>query len=250
MSRVEWIAGTRITQRVVHLVGIPRYGQKGPFRKPSARTTAKGLPLMARESGRPVSRILLYPAIHLREIPGLPRREAAPTSPGRSANRPYRQFGLLAPVVYLAGPSGFRLGMPPVGSYPTLSPITCDRQRSYRIHRLVCSLLHLTWRRACAHPSLGLLGRAASATSPDFALRFGPKPRNAATGRTARTGWIIPQESTLELLAFPRLRRTILVGVRRSSTLSVLLQRFCQRGSLPISGSNHTPGPSGSSTPS
>jgi len=142
--------------------------------------------------GRPVSRILLYPAIHLREIPGLPLREAAPTSPGRFANRPYRQFGLLAPVVYLAGPSGFRLGMPPVGSYPTLSPITCDRQRSYPIHRLVCSLLHLTWRRACAHPSLGLLGRAASATSPDFALRFGPKPWNAATGRTARTGWIIP----------------------------------------------------------
>jgi hypothetical protein len=33
--------------------------------------------------GRPVSRILLYPAIHLREIPGLPLREAAPTSPGR-----------------------------------------------------------------------------------------------------------------------------------------------------------------------
>ena len=38
------------------------------------------------------------------------------------------QFGLLAPVVYLAGPSGFRLGMPPVGSYPTLSPITCERE--------------------------------------------------------------------------------------------------------------------------
>ena len=141
-------------------------------------------------------------------------------------------------------------GIPPVGSYPTLSPITCERQRSYPIHRLVCSLLHLTWRRACAHPSLGLLGRAASATSPDFALRFGPKPWNAATGRTARTGWIIPQEPTLELLAFPRLRRTILVGVRRSSTLSVLFQRFCQRGSLPISGSNQTPGPSSSITPS
>ena len=51
-------------------------------------------------------------------------------------------------------------------------------------------------------------------------------------------------------LAPPRLRKTILVGVRRSSTLSVLFQRFCQRGSLPISGSNQTPGPSGSSTPS
>jgi len=198
--------------------------------------------------GRPVSRILLYPAIHLREIPGLPLREAAPTSPGRFANRPYRQFGLLAPVVYLAGPSGFRLGMPPVGSYPTLSPITCDQGSP--IHRLVCSLLHLTWRRACAHPSLGLLGRAASATSPDFALRFGPKPWNAATGRTARTGWIIPQEPIRELLTFPRLRRTILVGVSLSSTLSVPFHLFCQRASVPISGSNHTPGPSGSRTPS
>ena len=53
-----------------------------------------------------------------------------------------------------------------------------------------------------------------------------------------------------ELLAFPRRRRTILVGVRRSSTLSVPFQRFCQRGSEPTSGSNHTPGPVGSSTPS
>jgi hypothetical protein len=49
---------------------------------------------------------------------------------------------LLAPVVYLAGPSGFRLGIPPVGSYPTLSPITCATAN--RGHRLVCSLLHLT----------------------------------------------------------------------------------------------------------
>src|SRR5215212_6770610 len=55
---------------------------------------------------------------------------------------PYRQFGLLAPVVYLAGPSGIRLGIPPVGSYPTLSPITCATAN--RSHRLVCSLLHLT----------------------------------------------------------------------------------------------------------
>jgi hypothetical protein len=49
---------------------------------------------------------------------------------------------LLAPVVYLAGPSDFRLGIPPVGSYPTLSPITCATAN--RGHRLVCSLLHLT----------------------------------------------------------------------------------------------------------
>ena len=50
--------------------------------------------------GRPVSRILLYPAIHLRERPpGLPVG-AAPTMSGLPD-----KFGLLAPVVYLAGPS-------------------------------------------------------------------------------------------------------------------------------------------------
>jgi hypothetical protein len=45
-------------------------------------------------------------------------------------------------------------GIPPVGSYPTLSPITCDRVSP--IHRLVCSLLHLTWRRACACTALAV----------------------------------------------------------------------------------------------
>ena len=55
----------------------------------------------AKGPGRPVSRILLYPAIHLRE-------ESLPGSSWRS--RAYqsgvpRRFGLLAPVVYLAGPS-------------------------------------------------------------------------------------------------------------------------------------------------
>ena len=84
-------------------------------------------------------RILLYPAIHLRESPG-PSRGRAYQPEGRVP--PAGQFGLLAPVVYLAGPSGFRLGIPPVGSYPTLSPITCATAN--RGHRLVCSLLHLT----------------------------------------------------------------------------------------------------------
>ena len=54
--------------------------------------------------GRPVSRILLYPAIHLREIPGLPSGKLR--LPVRAVHEPlYGQFGLLAPVVYLAGPS-------------------------------------------------------------------------------------------------------------------------------------------------
>src|SRR5918998_1989018 len=53
--------------------------------------------------GRPVSRILLYPAIHLRGVPG-PLWERL-RLPARNASRRQGQFGLLAPVVCLAGPS-------------------------------------------------------------------------------------------------------------------------------------------------
>jgi hypothetical protein len=94
------------------------------------------------------------------------------------------------------------------------------------------------------------LARAASTTSPDFALHPGLEPEDVATGRTARTYRIIPYELREDLLAPPRRTSTILVGVRRNSTLSMLFQRFCQRGSFPTSGSNQMPGPSGSSTPS
>jgi hypothetical protein len=59
--------------------------------------------LRIKGSGRPVSRILLYPAIHLREnLPGSSLRSCA-YQPERLAAP--GQFGLLAPVVYLAGPS-------------------------------------------------------------------------------------------------------------------------------------------------
>src|SRR3712207_5824955 len=85
--------------------------------------------------GRPVSRILLYPAIHLREItPGLPWGSRA-YQPGWSSRDnlacSHRWFTWPVPC-----------GIPPVGSYPTLSPITCAGE--YPGHRLVCSLLHLT----------------------------------------------------------------------------------------------------------
>jgi hypothetical protein len=90
--------------------------------------------------GRPISRILLYPAIHLRGIPGLPEG-AAPTSPEGPDNLACSHRWFTWPVPR---------GMPPVGSYPTLSPITCAEGRPHG-HRLVCSLLHLTWRRACAY---------------------------------------------------------------------------------------------------
>src|SRR5918998_2314798 len=58
-------------------------------------------PLRQEGPGRPISRILLYPAIHLREenLPGSSWRSRA----YQSGNP--RRFGLLAPVVYLAGPS-------------------------------------------------------------------------------------------------------------------------------------------------
>ena len=84
--------------------------------------------------GRPVSRILLYPAIHLRGIPGLPE--------GSRAYQPdaVRPNNLACSHRWFTWPAPY--GIPPVGSYPTLSPITCDRVAP--IHRLVCSLLHLT----------------------------------------------------------------------------------------------------------
>ena len=196
---------------------------------------------MRKGLGRPVSRILLYPAIHLRVIPGLPCGKLRLPA-GRVASG---QFGLLAPVVYLAGPSRDAAG----GLLP--HPFThhlCHGEPGPSAGLLSAALdvtegLHLSVPRVA-------LARAASATSPDFALHTGLKPWYAATGRTARTHRIIPYEPTCGLLALPRRTSTILVGVRRNSTLSVLLQRFCQRGSFPTSGSNQTPGPEGSSTPS
>jgi hypothetical protein len=62
--------------------------------------------------GRPVSRILLYPVIHLRcsnvltrPYTGLLEEPRLPARRGVSRNAPTGHFGLLAPVVYLAGPS-------------------------------------------------------------------------------------------------------------------------------------------------
>jgi hypothetical protein len=152
-------------------------------------------------------------------------------------------------------------GIPPVGSYPTLSPITCAGGSSG--HRLVCSLLHLTWRRACTAPPLGFLARAAFPgpvdsrvlASPDFALHPERNPgiqRRVGRPRPSLNYTLLGQVlgSGRRVRAPPRLRRTILVGVRRNSTLSAALQRLCQRGSSPTVGSNQMPGPSGSITPS
>ncbi len=76
--------------------------------------------------------------------------------------------------------------------HPSPVPYTDATCRVCTGHRLVCSLLHLTWRRAYAAPPLGLLARAAFWTrvethhgaslprvlaSPDFALRPRRNPR-------------------------------------------------------------------------
>ena len=167
--------------------------------------------------------------------PRLPALGACPTG----------QFGLLAPVVYLAGPlRGAAGGLLP---HPFTHHLCPGEPRPSA--GLLSVALDVTWGLRSSVPRVAL-ARAAFATSPDFALHPGLKPQDAATGRTALTCWIIPYDPSEDLLAPPRRTSTILVGVRRSSTLSVLFQRFCQRGSLPTSGSNQTPGPSGSSTPS
>src|SRR5919112_5782653 len=91
--------------------------------------------------GRPVSRILLYPAIHLREV-------LLPSSSWRS--RAYqsenpRRFGLLAPVVYLAGPSRDTAGgLLPHPFTHHLFRRTCTTGACPPGHRLVYSLLYLT----------------------------------------------------------------------------------------------------------
>jgi hypothetical protein len=167
---------------------------------------------------------------------------AAPTSPWRRV-RPTGQFGLLAPVVYLAGPSRGAAG----GLLPHPFTHHLCRGEPRPSAGLLSVALDVTVGLRPPVPRVAL-ARAASATSPDFALH--PGLEDAATGRTALTCRIIPYEPREDLLAPPRRTSTILVGVRRSSTLSILFQRFCQRESFPTSGSNQTPGPAGSSTPS
>ena len=70
--------------------------------------------------GRPVSRILLYPAIHLRGL-----KPRAPWGP----RLPTRREECLRRDILACSHRSFTWpvprGIPPVGSYPTLSPITC-----------------------------------------------------------------------------------------------------------------------------
>src|SRR5919202_1799281 len=132
--------------------------------------------------------------------------------------------------------------MPPVGSYPTLSPITCAGGLPLSGHRLVCSLLHLTWRRACAAPPLGLLARAAfpDPGSPGpresglCSASQGENPHDTAAGRTAQT---LELDYTLRIRlrrwargGAPWLRR-VLGG--RSGSASGATRRAPRRASAP-----------------
>jgi hypothetical protein len=196
--------------------------------------------------GRPISRILLYPAIHLRGIPG---PLAGPRLPAHGARRPHRTIWLAR----TGGLPGRSLRLSPRDTAGGLLPHPFTHHLCHGEPRpsagLLSVALDVTEGLRSSVPRV-TLARAASTTSPDFALHPGLEPEDVATGRTARTYRIIPYELREDLLAPPRRTSTILVGVRRNSTLSMLFQRFCQRGSFPTSGSNQMPGPSGSSTPS
>src|SRR3712207_6147242 len=126
-------------------------------------------------SRKPDSALSRHPSPRECCFPGLLLGGAAPTSPEAA---PPGHFDLLAPVVYLAGPSRDTAG----GLLP--HPFTHHLCRGrFLDHRLVCSLLHLTWRRACAASPLGLLARAASATSPDF------RSEERRVGKECRSRW-------------------------------------------------------------
>jgi hypothetical protein len=150
-------------------------------------------------------------------------------------------------------------GIPPVGSYPTLSPITCAvwKRNMLRLYRPSAGLLSVA-----LDVAAGLRRRRPSGCWPErpllrvrtllYILENSRTQRRVGRPRPALDYTAVGQALGCRRRAREplRLRRTILVGVRRSSTLSVSLQRFCQRGSSPTAGSNQTPGPSSSITPS
>src|SRR5215217_8670848 len=119
-------------------------------------------------SGRPVSRILLYPAIHLRGIPGLPEGSRAYQSrlvvrePPDGTIWLARTGGL--PGRSLAGSAGGLLPHP-------FTHHLCHGEPGPSAG-LLSAALDVT---EGLHPSVPrvALARAASATSPDFALHTG-----------------------------------------------------------------------------
>src|SRR5215211_3290301 len=136
------------------------------------------MPETYKMSGRPVSRILLYPAIHLRGIPRAPHREPRLPAPCRGGSR-------TAPLgtIWLARTGGLP------GRSLRLSP--WDTAGGLLPHPFTHHLCHGEPRPSAGLLSVALdvsgglhrpdprvaLARAASATSPDFALRSGQKPK-------------------------------------------------------------------------
>ena len=178
--------------------------------------------------GRPVSRILLYPAIHLRGRDGAysvstPGPLGAPRLPC-----PDLRTNLACSHRWFTWP--VPRGIPPVGSYPTLSPITCavyirDMSRMYRPSAGLLSValdvaagLSRAAPRVVGPSGLLDLGRGA----PWCVFTSGPresglcsaswaKPRDTATGRTAQTlvGLYLRMLCAVFQAMYPRARRRV-----------------------------------------
>ena len=185
-----------------------------------------------RKSGRPVSRILLYPAIHLRErFSRAPLRGAAPTSPepegpgtiwlartGGLPGRPlagYRRWALTPP---------FHPSPVPGRSEPSAGLLSVALDVTGNLRRPVPRVLS---------PS-GLSEPEASGPR-ESGLFSAPRLCFEAQRRVGRP------EPGAYYTAGPRPRSTIFVGLRRISTLSTRLQQPCQLGLSATAGSNQTP---------
>jgi hypothetical protein len=179
-----------------------------------------------------------------------PSPRASPRAPWRSrAYQSRRTIWLARTGVYLAGPSRDTAGgllphpfthhLCPVGPSAGLLSVALD----------VAAGLRRAAPRVVG-PS-GLCCESGLCSEPRV------RARDPAAGRTAQTlvdytlvGQALGSRRRARAREPLRLSSTILVGVRRSSTLSVSLQRFSQRGSSPTAGSNQIPGPSPSTAPS
>lgn len=146
-------------------------------------------------SGPPVSRILLYPVIHLPRIflGALPAESRTyqprtPKVPQGNLACSHRWFTWPVPPASheLKEPSAC-LGIPPVGSYPTLSPITCAGNGGFASYRPSAGLLsaaldvtvdlHLTVPRVISPGGLFYESGLCSMSPGAYILRHGTQRR-------------------------------------------------------------------------
>ena len=151
---------------------------------------------------------------------------------------------MLAPVVYLAGPLRDTAG----GLLP--HPFTHHLCRALAGRRPSAGLLSVALDMTgayAARPSgcwperpfrIGEGRPFPVLASPDFSLPGGDPPDSDGSDGPNRVHY-----TPKWLLGRPRPTRTIFVGLKRISTFPTRLQRPCQQGSSPTSGSNHTPVP-------